>query len=312
MPRKLFIIFLLGATLGAAAQKLEPIAYGDFENWITRNIKESRIIGGKLHTCYAIGPEKTIEGSIPLTSTGDSPWATSNVMAKVVGITKVSNAIFPDKRGSGRCAKLTTRIEECKALGMINIDVLVAGTMFLGKMLEPITSTSDPYTKMEMGIPFSSRPEALVFDYKLEIPANAQRIYSSGFGKKKERPGNDRAEVFVLLQKRWEDSNGNLYAKRVGTARELFGNNTATWVNKHSIKLKYGEEGKNSMNLIPEAKSYYARNSKGKLVPVKEVGWEDAQATPTHMVLMFSSGSGEPYTGTPGLTFWVDNVAMAY
>ena len=33
----------------------------------------------------------------------------------------------------------------------------------------------------------------------------------------------------------------------------------------------------------------YARNSKGKNVLVKETGWAPADATPTHIVLQFSS-----------------------
>ncbi len=66
------------------------------------------------------------------------------------------------------------------------------------------------------------------------------------------------------------------------------------------------------MGLIEEDHSYYARNSRGKMVPVNEVGWDNADATPTHVIVMFSSGSGKPYTGTPGMTLWVDNVAMLY
>ncbi len=66
------------------------------------------------------------------------------------------------------------------------------------------------------------------------------------------------------------------------------------------------------MGLIPEAKSYYARNSKGKMVPVVEEGWDSANATPTHVLVMFSAGSGEPYTGTIGTDFLVDNVAMVF
>ena len=66
------------------------------------------------------------------------------------------------------------------------------------------------------------------------------------------------------------------------------------------------------MGLIPRDKSYCARNSRGEMVPVVEEGWDDADATPTHMIVMFSAGSGEPFTGTPGLTLWVDNVRLAY
>ena len=66
------------------------------------------------------------------------------------------------------------------------------------------------------------------------------------------------------------------------------------------------------MGLIPEEKSYCARNSKGKIVPVHEVGWDSPDATPTHILVMFSAGSGEPYVGTVGTEFLIDNVALAY
>ncbi len=148
---------------------------------------------------YEIGPTSTDATGKPYYSRGGSPWATSNVLAKVVGITKTSNAVFPDKReGHGQCAKLTTMLEHCKAIGLINIDVLVAGSIFLGRMIEPIKSTKNPYSNMEMGISFNRRPKALQFDYKIEVPKTGNRMYSSGFGKKKTLPGTDKAEVFIL------------------------------------------------------------------------------------------------------------------
>ncbi len=315
---KLLVSTLVFVSTTLSAQNVEMLKYGDFENWISRPIKESGIIGGKTKTIYEIGPNATIPGDKPYTNAGGSQWATSNVLAKVMGITKTSNAVYPDDRTPGnRCAKLTSQIEQCKAAGMVNIDVMVAGSIFLGKMLEPVKNTKNPYSKMEMGVPFTKRPKALRYDYKLSIPEGAGRIYSSGFGAKKELPGADKAEVLVFLQRRWEDAAGNIYAKRVGTGRELLGRSTSGWVNNHNLKINYGDVTsmpgyKSFMGLIPEAKSYYARNSHGKMVPVKEVGWDDADATPTHVILMMSSGSGEPYTGTPDMTFWVDNVGFVY
>lgn len=304
--------------LCAAAQHTEPIAFGDFNRWITRNIRESRIIGGETRQVYAIGPTETIDGDEPYTNKGGSPWASSNVMAKVCGVTKTSNAVFPDDRAPGdKCARLCSMVESCKAIGLINIDVMVAGTIFLGRMIEPIKSTSDPYSKLEMGIPFTRRPTALVFDYKLSIPADGVILYSSGFGKKKSRPGSDKAEVFILLQRRWEDAEGNIYARRVGTGREFLAHPTDGWKNGHRLTVHYGDITsepyyKPQMGLIDGEASYYARNSKGKMVPVHEIGWDEASATPTHMMVMFSSGSGKAYEGTPGMTLWVDNVALAY
>lgn len=309
---------LAGAPAARGAETVEPIKFGDFNHWVTRHIPESKIIGGKTKTLYAIGPDATVNGAVAYTPKGGSPWATSNVMAKVVGITKGSNAVFPDTHeGNGRCAKLTTMMENCKAIGLVNIDVLVAGSIFLGKFIEPVRSTSDPYSKMETGIPFTRRPKALQFDYKLVMPANANRVYAPGFGKQKTLQGHDNAEVYIILQRRWEDPDGNIYAKRVGTGREHFGRSTSGWVNRHRIPVQYGDITsapgyKSYMGLIPAANSYYARNSHGKMVPVKEVGWDTPDATPTHLMVMASSGSGTAYVGTLGLTLWVDNMALVY
>ena len=307
-----------GTVLGFAQSKAETFRYGDFNSWITRNIPESQIIGGNTKTLYEIGPAQTIDGAKAYKNLGNSPWATSNVYAKVMGISKGSCAVMPDTRsGTDKCAKLTTIMERCKAVGLINIDVVVAGSIFLGEMLEPISSTSDPYSKMEMGIPFDGRPSALVYDYKLHIPANGGRIYSSGFGKKKNLPGTDKAEVFIILQRRWEDSQGNIHARRVGTGRELMAHSTPEWVDGHELTVHYGDISSESffrpyMGLIPESKSYFARNSRGDMVPVVEEGWDSPDARPTHLIVMFSAGSGEPFTGTPGLTLWVDNVGLQY
>lgn len=48
------------------------------------------------------------------------------------------------------------------------------------------------------------------------------------------------------------------------------------------------------------------------MVPVKEVGWDLPDATPTHLLVMASSGSGTAYIGTLGLTLWVDNIGLVY
>ena len=149
------------------------------------------------------------------------------------------------------------------------------------------------------------------------MPKDNTRTYSSGFGKKKTLQGHDNAEVYIILQRRWEDEHGNLFAKRVGTGRRHYGSATNGWVSKHRIPVWYGDitdrpDYKPFMGLIPEDKSYYARNSKGKMVPVKEVGWDSPDATPTHLLVMASSGSGTAYIGTIGLTMWVDNMGLVY
>ena len=66
------------------------------------------------------------------------------------------------------------------------------------------------------------------------------------------------------------------------------------------------------LNTSPTERSYHARNSKGKIVPVEEVGWDNETATPTHIIVMVSAASGDAYTGTLGLTLWIDNVGTVY
>lgn len=298
------------------AESVVPLAFGNFDKWITRHIKESAVLGGEEKKVFEIGPSQNINGAKPYTNLGGSPWATSNVLAKVAGVIKTSNAVFPDKHGNGYCVKLTTMLEHCKAVGIINIDVLVSGTIFMGQMIEPLSSTKSPYSKMNMGIPFTKRPNYLQFDYKVNVPSG-QKIYSSGFGSKKNLPGQDYAEVFILLQRRWEDSKGNIHAARVGTGRQRFGKTVANWINKHRIPIWYGDITKHAgyqsyMGLIPKDKSYYAKNSKGKMVPVIEEKWDDPKATPTHIIVMASSGCGTAYTGTPGMALWIDNISLVY
>lgn len=314
----IIICAVCGLTSVCCAETFELLKYGDFNSWVSRTISESAIIGGNPKTLYEIGPEMSVRGNKPYTNAGGSPWATSNVYARVMGISKGSNAVYPDVRqGRDKCAMLTTVLETCKAVGIINIDVLVAGSIFLGEMIEPIGSTSNPYSKMEFGMKYNRRPKALRFDYKLVVPEGGRRQYCSGFGKKKTLPGEEKAEVFIILQRRWEDSDGRIHAKRVGTGRQHFGTSTAGWVNAYDIPVWYGDISRRAdykpfMGLIPEEKSYYARNSSGKMVPVVEEGWDAPDATPTHLLIMASTSTGEAYTGTIGLTLWLDNIGLVY
>lgn len=316
-------IFVFALTIAAAASSLcaetkEKVAFGDFENWITRTIKESAIIGGKQKTLYEIGPTRTINGNKAYTNLGGSPWATSNVYAKVAGVVKGSNAVFPEQRAGGnKCVKMSTIMEKVKALGIVNMDVLVSGSIYFGEMVEPVSSTKNPYSKLNMNVKFTKRPKFLTYDYRVIVPEGAKMIYSSGFGKKKTLNKTNACEVFVLLQRRWEDEDGNIYAKRVGTGRERYTKSTSGWVNGHRLRIYYGNivgqpYYKDYMNLIDESRPYYAKNSKGKMVPIHEVGWDSPTAKPTHIIMMFSAGCGTAYEGTLGQTLYVDNVAFIY
>lgn len=300
----------------AAALTIEPIKYGDFSQWVTRNLTESKVIGGNRKTIYAVGPTRTINGNTPYTPSGGSPWASSNVYAKVSGVVKTSNTVEPAMVNGNKMAKLTTKMEHVKVLGLLNMDVIVTGTIFLGKVREPISSTKSPYSKMEMGMPYTKRPKALVFDYKVDMPNVNTRVRSTGFGRKKTLQGRDQAEVYVLLQKRWEDAAGNIHALRVGTGRERY-NRSIPLTRRHQLPIHYGDITKTQyykpyMALLNGDRAYYAYNSKGKLVPVQEEGWAPANAVPTHVLVMASTTCGEAFVGTEGITMYIDNVAFGF
>ncbi|MDE5887068.1 MAG: PCMD domain-containing protein [Muribaculaceae bacterium] len=313
---KLLSLSLLFSSLSAFPLTLEPIRFGDFSQWVTREINESKVIGGKTKTVYEIAPTTKITGNQPYSNMGGSPWATSNVYAKVSGIVKGSNTVSPATLNGNKVAKLESKMEDVKVLGLINMDVMVAGSIFLGKVFEPITSTKGPFSKMEMGIPYTKRPAALVFDYKVDMPAENTRTKSTGFSSKKTLQGRDNAEVYVILQQRWEDADGKLYARRVGTGRERY-SRSIPWTKGHQLKIHYGDITKQPfykpwMGLLSGNKAYYARNSKGKLVPVQEVEWAPADAKPTHVLVMASASCGEPFIGTEGLTLYIDNIAFGF
>lgn len=294
----------------------EFLKYGNFDSWIVRNIKESAIIGGQTKQLYEIGPSAVWNNNHPYHNQGGSPWGTSNVMAKVCGITKTNTSTYREKRGNGYCARLETHIEKVKVLGVVNIEVLAAGSVFLGSVPEPITNTSNPMSKLSVGLPFHKRPKAICFDYKVKLSNQANRIRQTGFSKVSKVSGKDMPDVICLLQKRWEDAKGNIYAKRVGTLIHRFNKNT-DWVNNAQFEILYGDITKHAgyksyMGLISGDDTKYCLNSKGKMVPVKEVGWADASETPTHMVLQFDSSYGGAYVGSVGTTLWVDNVRVVY
>ena len=165
---QIMIGFLL-ACLTASAQRYEKVPFGDFEHWVVRYFTESQIIGGQEKTLYVIGPDDTIRSNDPY-SYKNTIWSSSNAFAKVMGVVKTSTNVTPDKGPNGKCAKLATQFASCKVVGMVNIKVLAAGSIYWGKMLEPITGVSDPYAFMDWGIPFDKRPKSLVLNYKAIIP----------------------------------------------------------------------------------------------------------------------------------------------
>lgn len=309
-------LLLLTVSLSVSAQSTQ-LKYSDFDSWITRDIKESIIIGGKKHKLYEIGPTGTWDGKKPYTNQGGSPWANSNIMAKVAGVVKTNVSVYPEPRGNGQCVKMVSHIVGVKVLGLVNIHVLAAGSIYVGRMLEPITSSSNPFGYLDYGIPFTQKPKAVQFDYKVKLSDKPDRIRQTGFSPVKRIPGKDMPGMILLLQKRWEDEKGNLYARRIGTVFHRFGKDT-DWVNGAQFDVHYGNITNESffqpyMNLFSGGDDQkYALNSKGKIVPVKEVEWGTADDIPTHLCLQFASSFGTAYVGAVGTTLWIDNLKLIY
>ncbi|MGM9699190.1 MAG: PCMD domain-containing protein [Prevotella sp.] len=316
MKRFLGVVCFSFSILAAYCQeKVVALKYGNMDSWVTRTIHESAVIGGDDKTLYEIGPNKHIDGNTPYRNQGGSPWGTSNVMAKVSGIVKTNNTVYREKRGNGHCARLETHIEKVKVLGLINIKVLAAGSLFLGDMTEPITGTKDGEKYQNWGVPFNSRPKALRYDYRFKSSGEPNRIKLTGFGGSSEVKGKDKAITIFLLQKRTEDAKGNITAKRVGTMVVTYDKSTSDWVNGATYEILYGDIRKNAKynkETMALRSCDYARNSKGVNVLVKETGWAAANETPTHMLLQFTSSHGGAYIGSPGNTLWIDNVKLVY
>lgn len=300
-----------------AAGEIQKIPYGDFEHWLTRLIKESAIVGGEEKKVYAIADDEVVKGKIPYVNK-KSPWASSNVYAEVWGVDKVNCNVRPESRGAGRCAVLHTEMISFKAAGMLNMNVITAGSIYLGTTLEPIKDMNAAYNCVDMGIPFTQRPKNLVLDYAAFVGNKGKVIQATG-RKVREYEGKDPGIIMVQLQQRWE-KDGRVYAKRIATG-EILVKVSSDWKNQTRIPLVYGKPA-HEATLSEFSKLnniFHTRNSEGKIVPIEEVGWaEDTAAdkgvqTPvTHIILFISSGTQGAYKGEQGNWLKIDNVGLEY
>ena len=312
--------FFLLTCLDLSAQEniIEQInSYGNFDRWCVREIQESCLIGGHTKYLYEFygSPSDTLRtGKTPYESPEGYPWRTNNVLAVVAGVVKTNNTVYPEKRGDGYCARVETHIEEVKALGVVNMDVTCQGVMLVGSLPEPIKDTKSPMSKVDYGFPFTGKPRAVKLDYKADV--GHEVIRATGFSKKKNLGVPDWAEFTVVLQKRWEDEDGNVHALRVGTGIERIMEDVPQWKNGHEIKIHYGDITsepfyKEYMGLKTDPDLvWYTVNSKGRKVIVQEEGWADEDTEPNHMMIYFISSCGKAFYGGVGNTVWIDNVEV--
>jgi hypothetical protein len=273
-------------------------------------------LGGKTRTLYVIAKTDTIRKNKPYPYDSDnSPWGTSNAYAKVCGVEKAAVSVTPERRGNGYCCRLETTLQTVTAIG-IDLKALATGSLFTGTLLDPMTleGCKVPMKTIDMGIPFTKRPSALMLDYKAIIKQNSAIVRATGSTKVTQIEGRDEGEIILLLQHRWEDADGNIFAYRVGTASERITKSISEWRNNHRLPIRYGD-----ITLHSDYKSwekltknrFMARNSKGKMVPVQEVDYK-ANVAPTHLILQISAGCQEAFTGCPGNVVWCDNIRLVY
>ena len=289
---------------------------GRFDNWCVREVRESAIIGGQTEYLYEFyGNQDTlVTGKKPFKPPKDYLWRTNNVLAVVAGVVKTNNTVYPEKRGDGYCARIETHIEDVKALGIVNMDVTCQGVLLIGELPEPITTTRDPMAKVFYGLPFTGRPKALRMDIKADV--GHEVIRGTGFSKLKPMGYPDFPEITIMLQKRWEDEDGNVHALRVGTGIERIMEDIPQWKNGYEIKVHYGDITrqpfyKDYMGLKTDPESaYHARNSKGENVIIQEEGWAEPGTQPTHMMIHILSSCGKAFYGGVGNVVWLDNVQV--
>jgi hypothetical protein len=212
--KKISLLLLLCLAANIHAERIDTIPFGDMESWTVRYIKESKLLGGQTKTLYALAPTDTIWENGPYTyGQNGNPWATSNAYANIIGIEKAAGTMTPEAREEGgTCCRLDVDLLGVRVMGMIDVQVLVPGTLFTGRNLEPITTAKDPYQNIDFGVPFTERPQALMLDYKCVASPEQWIWHAKGMAKPKKQEGHDEAEVYLYLQHRWEDEKGKIHS----------------------------------------------------------------------------------------------------
>jgi len=288
--------------------------YSSLDFWFSRKLKESSLLSGNTISLYGVGKVDPTSDIYDLNlKDGKSPWSTSNIYTKMV-LDIGNTRVFPEKRMNGSCCRLETAIRKDNIVGL-KVEVLIAGTLFLGEMIEPVKGLKDPLKNVNQGIPFSKKPRAIKFDYKYKVGnKRVKAVYSV-----EPAEGPDEAEFCLILEKRWEDKNGNVFATRIGGARQFFTGSVDQWINGATFPVSYGnittlpEYDAKTMGLIPGSGVVFVKNSRNEMVPLVETGWGKPEDIPTHLILYFTSSyQGVQYIGSTESVFWVDNIELIY
>jgi len=228
----IFFVLNLGTT-AFSQNKLSPyvnnqgqLNYSSLDNWYSRKLKESVLLSGNTIDLFGVGKvdAKADLCDMKLKDPA-SPWGTTNVYAKMV-LDVGNTRVIPEKRENGYCCRLETKIRKDNIAGF-KVDVLLSGTLFVGEMIEPVHGMKDPIKNVSQGIPFTGMPKAVKFDYKYNVGKTRVQATTNI----SPVSGADKAEFAIILQKRWEDANGNVFATRIGGARQFYTGAQQQWVN---------------------------------------------------------------------------------
>ena len=322
-PKAAWVVYFTFLCAFAAFPQNDPSVYVDKQGqlnyssldfWYARKVKESILLSGKTIDLFGVGKvDLSADFYEPKLKDPKSPWGTSNIYSKMV-LDLGNTRVYPEKRGNGYCCRLETAIRKDNIAGL-KVEVLIAGTLFVGELIEPVRGLKDPLKNVSQGIPFTKKPKAVKFDYKYSVGnQRVKAIYSIDPAE-----GTDKAEFCVILQKRWEDKNGNVFATRIGGARQFFTGSVSQWINGATFPVSYGDATRlheydaKTMGLIPGVGEVYVKNSQNKMVQLVETGWGKSEDVPTHLIFYFTSSyQGILYQGSPESVFWVDNIEFVY
>lgn len=203
-------------------------------------------------------------------------WETSNPgtsFVNVVNATEEKTDVV-----SGSAAKLET--------ASVLFTGIAASTIYTGDF---VLNTSDPANSAILGVPYTKRPKSMSFSYKY-TPGDTYEQYVGTEGTA--IAGIDSCLAYMFLQRR----DGNTI-ERVGTAAMQNSDTVTDWTEK-KLTVTYGEISN------PEP---------GFRLRADETGWADANATPTHVIIVFTSSSaGNFFRGSIGSTMLVDEISIEY
>lgn len=209
----------------------------------------------------------------PGESAENTIWATANY-----GLTKYKsqpNTTPMDLEGDNFAAKLVT----VQAPAVVP---LAAATLFTG-VFE--LNELNPPSSAKFGTPFSSRPSGFRLNY-VYIPGTEAVIGDVP----------DECDIYVLLEKRDGDAVARI---ATGWFRDGASPKADEW-NALNVNLKYGP-------LSTDDPEYDYANIKG------DHTWADADDTPTHISVVFSSSArGDIYEGAIDSTLVVDDFELIY